>query len=292
MNRLHPLSVFALVISAAFISALTADPVTHVIILSSGLAAAAINGVRRPWLYLLLIPSAALINPLFSHRGATALFFFGVTPFTLEAVLAGLGSGVWLCAMLLWFAAYSRVMTADKHLYLFSALTPRLGLTLSAALRFVPLFLRRFREIYLAQMAMGLFSGKSAAQRLRGRLMAFSAAFDWGIENGVATAVSMRARGCGAARRTSYTLFRLTAADTAVISISVICAAVITANRSALRFVYYPTVSALPAAALPRLACLTLCIVPVFLYFKERLVWILSASRISALHTPEPPLRP
>ncbi len=291
MNRLHPLSVFVLVFSVALISAVTAEPVTVCVILASGFAAATLTGVRRSWLRLLAIPAAALINPLFSHRGATALFFVGVTPFTLEAFLAGLASGAWLAAMLLWFAAYSRVMTTDKHLYLFSALTPRLGLTLSAALRFTPLFLRRFREIYLARRAMGLFDGKTAAQRLRGRLTAFSAAFDWGIENGVTTAVSMRARGCGSGRRTAYALFRFSAADAVVIFLSVLCGAVVIAGRSALRFVYYPTVSALPRAAAPRLACLALCLVPIFLYIKERSVWILSASKISAspMQGPPPP---
>ncbi|MCH5186758.1 MAG: hypothetical protein J1F63_00040 [Oscillospiraceae bacterium] len=285
MNRLHPLPFFVCIALITVISAACADPIVSVIILITGLIAARLSGAGRLWIYAAVILAVTVINPFFSHRGNTVLFFLNDSPFTLEAVLAGLSSGVRLAGTLLWFAAYSRVMTSDKHLYLFSAFTPRLGVTLGAALRFTPLLIRRYREISMAQRAMGLYSSTALSDRLKSSLLAFSSSFDWAIENGVISAISMRARGYGSGRRSSYTLFRFSAGSTALIVFSVICAAVVLINLGELRFVFYPEPSAVSETVAPRLAILALCAILPVAELKERFVWKFSASKISALPT-------
>ncbi len=287
---MHPLSVFLCVMSAVSAAAFFSEPVIQAIALAFGLAFAVLSGVRRPWLYLLVIPLSVLINPLFSHRGVTVLFFINNSAVTLEAVLAGASAGAMLAALMMWLAAYSRIMTADKHLYLFGRLTPRLGLTFSAALRFVPLFARRCREISAAQRAMGMYSSEAVEDKLKGRLYAFDAAFSWAVENGVTTSASMTARGYGSARRTSYSLFRFKAADAALSALSLASAAVIFARANELRFVFYPEAMPLPAEIPARLAYAVLCAAPVAIEIKERLAWKFSASKISASPITELPV--
>lgn len=284
MKNSHPLAVFLSVFSAALVTAIAAEPVILLTGLVSGCLFAVLSGVRRPWLYFLIIPLSAGINPLFSGRGNTALFFFYNNAVTLEAILAGAASGTMLCAVLLWFAAYSRIMTTDKHLYLFGRFSPRLGLTLSAALRFVPLFIRRYREISMAQRAMGM----QGEGRLTSRLSAMDASLTWALENGVVTAMSMSARGYGSGKRSSYSLFRFTWFDIFVCAAAPVLAAAVLYRSASLRFVFYPGLSPLPAGLWPRLAYGLLCALPLIAEIKERLSWKFSASKISALPITEP----
>lgn len=288
MRNVHPLSVFVCVMSVTLIAAVASDPLLLFFALVFGISFAALSGVKRFWLYTAVIPAVALINPFFSHRGNTVLFFLNNSAVTLEAIMAGLNAGIMLGALLLWFAAYSGVMTTDKHLYLFGRLTPRLGITLSAALRFVPLLHRRFREISAAQRAMGMYSANAVYDRLKGRLFAFSAAFTWAIENGVVTAMSMSARGYGYGRRSSYSLFRFAIWDGILAAFSLVMAATVMLNLRGLRFVFYPCLSRISGAIVPRLAYALLCAAPSVIEIKERLAWKYSALKISASPTAAP----
>lgn len=288
MKNAHPLTVFVCIMGAAVPAALISDPFFLLSALVFGTAEAKFSGVRRIWAYFAVIPLAAVINPFFSHRGNTALFFINNSAVTLEAVAAGLDTGLMLCALLMWFAAYSKIMTTDKNLWLFGRFTPRIGLTLTTAIRFVPLLLRRFREISASQRAMGLYSSDAFPDRLKSRLLAFDAAFSWAIENGVTTAISMRARGYGRGKRSSYFLFRFSAADAAAALFVSAAATVTVLAGDKLRFAFYPEITRAAAAILPRTAYILLCAVPITAEIKERLQWKYSASKISALPTPLP----
>ena len=84
---------------------------------------------------------AALVNPAFNHAGMTILTYLPTgNPLTLESILYGLAAGCMLCAVLLWFVCYNRVLTSDKFVYLFGRVIPALSLVLSMTLRFVPRF--------------------------------------------------------------------------------------------------------------------------------------------------------
>ena len=73
---------------------------------------------RAAVLLLRMVPlslTAAVINPLFNHRGVTILWYFpSGNPLTLESMLYGLGAAAMLSAVILWFACYTEVMTSDK----------------------------------------------------------------------------------------------------------------------------------------------------------------------------------
>lgn len=174
------------------------------------------NGVWKN-LQLLLPMAAAVvcINSLFNHYGVTTLFYLpGGNAVTLEAAMYGLVMAVMLAEVLLWFSCWNEVMTSDKFVYLFGRILPGLSLILTMCFRFVPCFARQAKRIHQAQKGIGRdFEEGSVMQRIRRALTSFSILITWGLENGIDTADSMRARGYGLEGRTAFSLFRLDKRD-------------------------------------------------------------------------------
>ena len=71
------------------------------------------------WLVPLCLCST-VINMFVSHEGKTVLFTLWGADITMESTLYGLSSAVMLMTVILWFRAFSVVITTDKFLYLFS----------------------------------------------------------------------------------------------------------------------------------------------------------------------------
>lgn len=136
---------FALVLAGAM---MLDHPVCLAISLCGGAAChLSLTGRRqtgRALCYVLpVMVLAAAVNPAFSHAGATILTYLpSGNPLTLESLAYGLGAGAMLGGVMLWFACCTKVMTADKLVYLFGRAAPALSLVLSMTLRFVPRFTR------------------------------------------------------------------------------------------------------------------------------------------------------
>lgn len=154
----------------------------------------------------------ALANPLFNHRGVTMLFCINHLWYTLEAVCYGLVSGCLLCAVILWFTCYQEVMTSDKFLYLFGKLFPGTSLLITMTLRFIPQLQQNRREIKKAQ-AMLQEEGKRPLQKMSRALRDLSVLLTMSMESAVETADSMKARGYGLRRRTTFHLFHFDSRD-------------------------------------------------------------------------------
>lgn len=109
---------------------------------------------------------SALINPIFSHRGVTVLFYgFGGNPITLEAIVYGAQSGAMFGGMLIMFANLCFVMTDDKVTYLFGRTLPSFSLVVTMTLRLVKLYAKRFADTVRAQRVFYVNSdGKSGAK--------------------------------------------------------------------------------------------------------------------------------
>lgn len=155
----------------------------------------------------------ALINPLFSHEGATILAYFpSGNPLTLESIICGLSSALTLSAVVCWFSAFSRVMTSDKFVWLFGRILPMLGLLLSMTLRFVPRFIA---DIKAASEADSLLKNKDDSRlgKLRSAVNVFSGCINRALDSSMSTAESMKSRGFGLPGRTSYTNYRLDRRD-------------------------------------------------------------------------------
>lgn len=89
----HPVPSFLFLMSLIVIAVFMANPVAvGILLLGALLFSAAIQG-RKFFsdiaFYLVLFILLSLANPLFSHNGATPLFFLNGNPVTLEAVLYG-----------------------------------------------------------------------------------------------------------------------------------------------------------------------------------------------------------
>lgn len=155
----------------------------------------------------------AVVNTLFTHNGATVLFYLNGGRITLEAFLYGLAAAAMISAVILWFSCFNVVMTSDKFIYLFGKAAPVLGLTLSMVFRFLPLLKIRYQEISMGQKCMGRHGQKGLLARARQTVKEVSILISWSLEASIETSDSMEARGYGLPGRTSFHLFRFTHRD-------------------------------------------------------------------------------
>lgn len=159
-----------------------------------------------------------VINTLFTHNGATVLFYLNNSRITLEALLYGLAAAVLLSSIIVWFSCFNVVMTSDKLIYIFGKAAPVLGLTLSMIFRFIPLLKARFREISMGQRCMGRHVAGGFWAKLRQVTKEVSILISWSLEAAIETSDSMEARGYGLHGRTSFHLFKMTPTDKALLT--------------------------------------------------------------------------
>ena len=161
------------------------------------------------------------INPLLNTYGETQLFTVFGKPYTLEALLYGMVIAGMLVVMLLWFGCYSEVLTSDKFVCLFGRLIPSLSLLLVMILRMIPSLTRRAVQIADARKSIGKGTGGDGTKKdkIHGGMRILSALTDWALEGSIVTADSMRARGYGSTRRTSFQIYRFTSRDVVLIGL-------------------------------------------------------------------------
>ena len=199
---------------------------------------------KTHFFFIILFVILALANPLMSHNGVTVLFVLNDNPVTLEALLYGVNSAAMIVGVLYWFRSFTQIMTSEKLLYLTGAVSPKISLVLSMALRFVPLFGKQSRRINDAQTAMGLYKDDNIVDDIRGRMRVFSVLITWALENGIITADSMAARGYGSGRRTNMKRFTFSLQDIVIIALSISLMAVcaVSASKDSFDLVFYPAI--------------------------------------------------
>ncbi len=249
LDSLHPATAFFYFFSVLLFSVFSPHPVFGALALLGGISfCAALPGFRpttREILTdLLLFAAVALTNPLFVHNGVTPLFFLNGNAVTKEAVLSGLHLAILLLSAVFWFRILSKIMTAEKWLFLFGKLSPKIALLLSCSLRFVPLLRQKAREIRTAQMTMGFSDGTRLRERLSASLRVYSALITWSLENAVDTGISRKARGYGLKGRTAFSFFSFSPTDfwlLLFLSVSDLLF-LIAAACGRLRFSFYPKI--------------------------------------------------
>ena len=162
---------------------------------------------------------------------------------------------------------------------MFGKVIPKLGLVLSMALHFIPMFKRQLKKVRSAQKTMGLYSARGIVDKLRSNGRVFLAMISWSLENAMETAASMRARGYGTGKRTDFSLFRFTARDSAcLLGVSVVGMATrVTA------FTFYPRISTLelsPFSVAVYVAFGVLSFLPFAVEVREAIVWTYYRSKI------------
>ena len=245
-----------------------------------------LNSIKSIKRVLGLLPMFLLltaINPLFNTLGATPLFYIGGRPYTLEALLYGAALASVFVIMMLWFGCYNKVMTADKFTSLFGSLIPSISLLLVMILRMIPNFIRKTQQIIGARKSVGKGAGEAATakEKLGDGLTVLGALTSWALEGSVITGDSMRARGYGCTKRTSFMIYRMKVADWLLAAIMAgFIALTITAlclGQGAADFV--PTLTVAPMNwGLAVYTCYLL--IPIVLHIKEAIQWHISRSKI------------
>lgn len=288
--RFHPVSLFCYFAAVLLFTMFTQNPVLLALSLlgtvSFCTATSGVRGFLRDLkFYVPMFLIVAVTNPLFSHNGATPLFFMNDNPVTLEAVLCGVDIAAMITAVMLVCRSFSKVMESDKLLCLFGKISPKLSVVLSMSLRFIPLFKRKWREIKEAQAAMGYFREDGVANKLASYARVFSALVTWALENGADTADSMSARGYDLGARKSFALFRFTKSDVALLVLTAILSAVTLFGFAAgkMDFEFYPRVTAINADVLAVISYISfgiLAFIPFIFEVKETLRWKYLRSKI------------
>lgn len=216
-------------------------------------------------------------NPLVNHRGVTMLFLLFDQWITLEAIVYGVVTACSLAAVILWFGCYQEVMTSDKFLYLFGKIAPATALLITSALRFIPQMQQNAAQIRQSR-AMLQDNSPRLFQKLAHAMQNLSALLGMSMENAVQTADSMKARGFGARRRTTFHLFRFDARDARTLALILtlfgICVVARCYGHGYME--YYPRITALtmgPSSMTMFILFAALMLLPSILEAKEAVVW-------------------
>lgn len=220
------------------------------------------------------------INPIFNTYGKSILFRLFGRPYTLEALCYGMVIAGMFVLMMLWFGCYNAVLTSDKFTSLFGNLIPALSLLLVMVLRMIPNFIRKAKQIIAARMSIGKGTAEQSAapKKVLDGMVILSALADWALEGSVITADSMRARGYGAVKRTSFQIYRMSVRDWVLLAwILVLFVIVILAGGTAA--VYTPQLSVAPIGWGFGAYCIYL-LIPTALHIKEACAWHILRSGI------------
>ncbi len=242
---------------------------------------------EKGWKMILgLIPLFLLltaVNPLFNTYGKRPLFYLFDRPYTMEALLYGAAIASMFVNMTLWFGCYNQVLTSDKFTTLFGNLSPSLSLLLVMVLRLVPAFIRKIKTISGARCAIGKSPGEGAGnkEKLENGLTVLGTLTSWALEGSVITGDSMRARGYGVAKRSSFMLYTMGKADWTLLltQLMLFTLVLISAVIGQTRAEFAPDLSIAPVSW-GVIAYGAYLLIPTALQIKETILWNITRSRI------------
>lgn len=166
----------------------------------------------KTWLPILLIMSILIIvlNPFLVSRGTNILFYFRGKQVTLEAMVYGITMALMIVNILLMFVSFNLILNGNRFLYIFARFLPRTALLIMIAIRFVPLLKRKLAEISEVQQVRGLsMTMGSLQERMTIGMLRIQLLLSWSLEEAIQTADSMKARGYGSGKKTSYTPYKM-----------------------------------------------------------------------------------
>lgn len=241
------------------------------------------KGIKTILWMLPLFVFLAVINPLFNLHGETILFLLLGRPYTLEALLHGAAVGGVFVVMLLWFGCYNKVLTSDKFTSLFGSIIPSISLLLVMVLRMVPNLLRKAGQFSGVRKSIGKGAAENAGagEKLRDGTTLLGALTTWALEGGIITGDSMRARGYGAGKRSSFMIYRMTFSDWLLLGLqlSLLALVILAACLGQMQAEFTPAYAAADVSwgIVPYTLYL---LIPTALQIKETIQWHISRSRI------------
>ena len=286
-SKCHPAVNFLFFAGAIGLSVI----IQHPAYLIAGVIAGAIyylllngrKGVKTLLLFVPLFILLSAINPLFNTMGKTVLFYLFGRPYTWEALLYGIATAGMFIVMLLWFGCYNKVLTSDKFTSLFGNLIPSVSLLLVMVFRMVPNLIAKAKQIAGARKTVGKGAGEAATkkEKLKSGICVLDALASWALEGGIVTGDSMRARGYGTAKRSSFILYRMKPTDYLLLAVmtALLALTILAACLGQFSATFVPDISlADPSWGLATYSCYLL--IPTVMHVKEALQWHISRSGI------------
>jgi len=182
------------------------------------------NGLRGLLFDLALLPFIAAFvwyYISFNHFGVTVLWKNSIgNNMTLEALVCGLCTAFAAAAVIMWMSCVHSVISADKVVFLFGRVSPRLALFLAVLLRMVPRIKNETGRINTAQKGIG----KGASQggpigMVRNWIRIFSITVTWVIEAFGRASDSMRSRGSLLKGRRAFSIYRFDNRDRVFVTV-------------------------------------------------------------------------
>ena len=286
-SKYHP-AVNFLFFAAAIIAAVLIQHPAYLLagIISGALYYLLLSGRKGRKMLFALVPLFLFltgVNPLFNTYGETVLFRVFGRPYTLEALYYGAALAATFVAMLLWFGCYNKVLTSDKFTCLFGNLIPSISLLLVMVFSMVPKLMKKAGQLSGARKSLGKGAGESSGARKKicDGMTLLGALTSWALEGSVVTGDSMRSRGYGEAKRTSFMIYRMRASDRIVICLVPLLMAlvIIAACLGQTRASYTPEMHIAPLSwgIIPYTLYL---LIPSLLHIKEAIQWRISVSKI------------
>ena len=258
-----------------------------------------------------IIIVSAIINPLFSHKGGTLLFYlFTGNPVTLESIIYGLISAIIIGAMLLWFSTFNQVMGVERILGAIGKVLPNVSLLITMIMRFIPQYTRHQRKVSMVNKVnkrnygekINLLNREKTEKEnvieackkqkkkngidkiiysIKEGSRTFSITTTWALENSIYTADSMKARGFGTGRRTNYSNYKFQKRDYLLMGWLVILwlVVVFSLEREKVYTYYYPFIQVKNNVVVYLIYGL-LCLAPVLINVMEEIRWLILKSRI------------
>lgn len=172
-----------------------------------------LNGWKNLLLNLCLMVLAVAYAGWYSsynHFGVTSLIsnYIG-NQITLESVVYGAVQGVTVAAVVMWLCCIFKLITADKVVYLFGRISPKLSLFLSILLRTIPRIKVRAKRIELSRQGIGRgIRQGNVWKRFLHLLSLISILITWTLEDFVESSNSMKSRGYSLRGRTAFSIYR------------------------------------------------------------------------------------
>ena len=245
------------------------------------------RGLKNISLMIPLFVFVTLFNPVVNTRGVTVLFTYFGRPYTLEALVYGVAVAAIFVLMLLWFGCCGRVLTGDKFTCLFGSLAPSLSLLLVMVFRMIPNLIQKAKQIIGVRGSIGKGTAEKSSfkDKLNSGMTVMSVLTSWALEGSITTSDSMRSRGYGTAKRTSFMIYRMTKADWILSAAMLALSAVIIffAASGAMNAEFLPERSITPINrknVIGFIAYLGYLLIPTLLNVREVIQWKISESKI------------
>lgn len=290
-SKFHPAVNLIFFVGAMCFGVLLQHPVYLLAgLFASGVYYFLLSGRKGTKTILMMIPLfifVTLFNPVVNTRGVTVLFTYFDRPYTLEALVYGIAVAATFVLMLLWFGCYNKVLTGDKFTCLFGNLAPSLSLLLVMVLRMIPNLLQKAKQIIGVRSLMGKgVEGKSSFKdKLNSGMTVIGVLTSWALEGSITTSDSMRSRGYGTAKRTSFMIYRMTKSDwvLTVIMLAMLGVVIGFAASGSMQAEFLPVRNIEPINGANIIGFITYSVyllIPSFLHVKEVILWSISKSKI------------